>query len=257
MAGYEISDVPTIELSDSEQDLLADLGADSMQSQLMAEAIIKVSESDEVIGPVSKISAHRDAGCYHRAFSVLLFDEQNRLLLQRRADDKVTFPGVWANSCCSHPLHSESELIEEGSLGVKNAAIRKMEQELGISPTSLSTDDFHFMTKMRYSARMNETWIEREVDHILVAKVDVELNPNPNEVSEVAWVTFDELEEMLIEQDPKNGFIAPWFRCIAALIMTKEWWDAAGDSAALAELADEKIHDMGDVTHMLPDAEGA
>ena len=166
MAGYEISDVPTIELSDSEQDLLADLGADSMQSQLMAEAIIKVSESDEVIGPVSKISAHRDAGCFHRAFSVLLFDEQNRLLLQRRADDKVTFPGVWANSCCSHPLHSEGELIEEGALGVKNAAIRKMEQELGISPTSLSTDDFHFMTKMRYSARMNETWIEREVDHV-------------------------------------------------------------------------------------------
>ena len=83
-----------------------------------------------------------------------------------------------------------------------------MEQELGISPDSLSTDDFHFMTKMRYSARMNETWIEREVDHILVAKVDVELKPNPNEVSEVAWVTFDELEEMLIEENPQNGSIA-------------------------------------------------
>ena len=257
MTGYEISDVPTVELSDSEQSLLEDLGADSVQSQLMAEAIIQVSEKDEIIGPVSKISAHRDAGAIHRAFSVLLFDAENRLLLQRRADDKVTFPGVWANSCCSHPLHSESELIEEDALGVKHAAIRKMEQELGISPESLSTDDFHFMTKMRYSARMNETWIEREIDHILVAKVDVELSPNPNEVSEVAWVTFDELEEMLIEEDPQNGSIAPWFRCIAALIMTKEWWDAAGDSSALAELADEKIHDMGDVTHMLPEAEGA
>ena len=111
MTGYEISDVPTVELSDSEQSLLDDLGADSVQSQLMSEAIIQVSEKDEIIGPVSKISAHRDAGAIHRAFSVLLFDAENRLLLQRRADDKVTFPGVWANSCCSHPLHSESELL--------------------------------------------------------------------------------------------------------------------------------------------------
>ena len=257
MAGYEITDVPSVELSDSEQELLDSIGADSIQSELMAEAIISVDERDEVLGPISKISAHRDAGSYHRAFSVLLFDSKNRLLLQRRADDKVTFPGVWANSCCSHPLHSESELIEENALGVKNAAIRKLEQELGISPTTLSTNDFHFMTKMRYSARMNETWIERELDHILVAQVDVELKPNANEVSEVAWVSYEELEEMLLEEKPSNGSIAPWFRCIAARIMTEEWWNAVGDAAALAEIADEKIHDMGDVTHMLPEAVGA
>ena len=122
MAGYEISEVPTIELSDSEQGLLDELGADSMQAQLMAEAIIKVSESDEGIGPVSKISAHRDAGCFHRAFSVLLFDSENRLLLQRRADDKVTFPGVWANSCCSHPLHSDEEMDETDEAHSKQKA---------------------------------------------------------------------------------------------------------------------------------------
>ena len=155
-------------------------------------------------------------------------------MLQRRANDKVTFPGVWANSCCSHPLHSEDELTEENALGVKKAAIRKLEQELGISPSHFSIEDFHFMTKMRYSARMNETWIEREIDHILIAQVDVELNPNPNEVSEIAWVTYDELEELLLEEEPKNGSIAPWFRCIAARIMNEEWWNAVGDSSALA-----------------------
>ncbi|MBT5121933.1 MAG: NUDIX domain-containing protein, partial [Euryarchaeota archaeon] len=69
----------------------------------MAEAIILTDEWDQVIGPGSKIVAHRGTGAYHRAFSVLLFDNQKRLLLQRRASDKVTFPGVWANSCCSHP----------------------------------------------------------------------------------------------------------------------------------------------------------
>ena len=257
MTGYEIDDVPSLELSETEHELLESIGADDAQSLLMAEAIISVSETDEVLGPLSKIAAHQGAGSYHRAFSVLLFDSKKRLLLQRRADHKVTFPGVWANSCCSHPLHSEDELDEVNALGVKKAAIRKLEQELGISPSHFSIEDFHFMTKMRYSARMNETWIEREIDHILIAQVDVELNPNPNEVSEIAWVTYEELEELLLEEEPTNGSIAPWFRCIAARIMDEEWWNAVGDSSALAELADDEIHDMGDVTHMLPEAEGA
>lgn len=257
MVGYDITDVPSIELSDSEKDLLESLGADSMQSTLMTEAIIGVNERDEVLGPLSKISAHRDAGAYHRAFSVLLFDSDNRLLLQRRAHDKVTFPGVWANSCCSHPLHSEHELEEDGAIGVKRAAIRKLEQELGIDPQNFSCDDFTFMTKMRYSARMNETWIEREIDHILVVQKDVSLNINTNEVSETMWVTYEELEAMLVDETQTNGSIAPWFRCIVARVMTDEWWSALGDPQALEILSDEMIHDMGDVTHMLPEAVGA
>ena len=75
------------------------------------------------IGPASKAAAHHQAGILHRAFSVLLFDNNNRLLLQKRAGDKVTFPNVWANSCCSPPLNSKEESELEDSLGVKRAAI--------------------------------------------------------------------------------------------------------------------------------------
>ena len=35
-----------------------------------------------------------DQGLLHRAFSVFLFDSQNRLLLQQRASEKITFPGT-------------------------------------------------------------------------------------------------------------------------------------------------------------------
>ena len=257
MTGYGISDVPTIELGDEEQTLLTSLGADATQSALMAEAIILTDEWDHVIGPASKIAAHKGAGAYHRAFSVLLFDSKNRLLLQRRASDKVTFPDVWANSCCSHPLHSEEEMDETNAIGVKRAAVRKLEQELGISPNQVPLDAFHFITKMRYSARINETWTEREIDHILVIQADVDLSPNPNEISETLWVSQSELEAMLIDEDGTAGVIAPWFRCIAARVMNDAWWQAIGDSDALDDLVDEEIHDMGDVSHMLPDAVGA
>lgn len=255
MSGYGIEDVPRVTLDDAQ---LKNLDSqEENQKILMAEAVIQVSEKDQVIGPVSKLDAHYGAGHLHRAFSVLLFNSNNELLLQRRSQDKVTFPGIWANSCCSHPLHSPKELNEEDALGVKHAAIRKLEQELGITPESISMEDFVFMTKMRYSSRMNHEWIEREIDHIMVIQADVEVNPNPNEVSEIMWVNEEQLELMLLEERESDEAIAPWFRCIAALLMTPEWWSAIGDKERLKSLGDDLIHDMGDITHMLPGATGA
>lgn len=255
MAGYGIDDVPTLTLDEGQRKNL--ISEDQTQAELMAEAVIQVSENDQVIGPISKLDSHSGAGEYHRAFSVLLFNSNNELLLQRRSMDKVTFPGVWANSCCSHPLHSEEELDETNAMGVKRAAVRKLEQELGISPDSISIEDFVFMTKMRYSSRMNQEWIERELDHILVIQADVDVNPNTNEVSEVMWVNRDQLEMMLLEERAAEEAVAPWFRCIAARVMNPNWWAAIGNVAELEAMSDDEIHDMGDVSHMLPNAIGA
>lgn len=59
-----------------------------------------------------------NAGLLHRAFSVFLFrPSDGRLLLQKRADEKITFPGMWTNTCCSHPLSIRAELVEEGQKG--------------------------------------------------------------------------------------------------------------------------------------------
>ena len=255
MTGYGIEDVPNVELAID--DVAALQQEDAAQASLMAEAVIAVAEDDSVIGPMSKLEAHQGAGPYHRAFSVLLFNTKGEMLLQQRSSDKVTFPNVWANACCSHPLHSPEELELENAMGVKRAAVRKLEQELGIDPAQVSTDDMVYMTKMRYSARMNEEWIERELDHIIVMCADVEINPNPNEVANTLWVDHDKMEAMLLEERAADQAIAPWFRCIAARIMKPSWWSAFNDKDALVDLSDERIHDMGDVTHMLPNAEGA
>jgi isopentenyl-diphosphate delta-isomerase type 1 len=78
-------------------------------------------------------------GLLHRAFSVFLFDEQGRLLLQQRADEKITFPGFFTNTCCSHPLAIVDELEEKGQLGAKRAAQRKLLHELGIPKDQVYT----------------------------------------------------------------------------------------------------------------------
>lgn len=256
MSNYANGEVPEADIDTDVSELMAAQSSDSTQASMMAEAVLQVDENDVVVGPMSKADSHYQSGSLHRAFSVLLFNSEGKLLLQQRAHDKITFPSVWANSCCSHPLASAEEMEENNALGVKVAAIRKLDQELGISPDSIDINDFHFITKMRYSARMNADWIEREIDHILMIQADVDLNPNPNEVSAVKWVSAEELDEMLVDAD-SDEVIAPWFRCIAARLMNEDWWNAIGDKAACEALQDGLIHDMGDVTHMLPNAEGA
>jgi geranylgeranyl diphosphate synthase type I len=246
MASYDVDDVPTQDIGSIAASVLS--SSDAEQSKLMSESVILVDEWDNYLGSASKADCHYGAGAYHRAFSVLLFGSDNRLLLQKRAADKITFPGVWANSCCSHPLASDEEMDLEDAIGVKRAAIRKLEQELGINPEQISIDDFSFITRMRYQSRMNQEWIEREIDHILIIRADVDIAANPNEVDEVRWVSRDELEDMLI--DDGDEIIAPWFRCIAARIMDEKWWEGVPEY-------DDKIHDMGDVSHMLASAIGA
>ena len=157
-------------------------GYDASQTSMMLEQCILVDSEDNQIGAASKLDTHRGNGRLHRAFSVLIFDSQERLLLQRRSEEKITFPSVWANSCCSHPLDVKGE--KEGLEGVKNAAIRKMYQELGIPVGTISKSSLIFMTKMEYLARADADWVEHEIDHIMICRSDVEPKPNPNEISE-------------------------------------------------------------------------
>src|SRR5437868_1980666 len=104
-------------------------------------------------------------GLLHRAFSVFLFDSNKRLLLQQRASEKITFPDMWTNTCCSHPLGIPGETganLEAATLGVKRAAVRKLEQELGIPNDQVPIEKFRFLTRIHYLAESDGTWGEHE-----------------------------------------------------------------------------------------------
>ena len=128
---------------------------DETQVQLLAEECILVDENDKVIGSDTKKNCHLNTniekGMLHRAFSVFLFNQEGKLLLQQRATAKITFPECFTNTCCSHPLYRVEELAEgekeeggEGgkggvsAVGVRRAARRKLEQELGIPTREVS-----------------------------------------------------------------------------------------------------------------------
>lgn len=185
-----------------------------------------------------------EKGLLHRAFSVFLFDKQNRLLLQQRATEKITFPDMWTNTCCSHPLGVPGETgstLETAIMGVKRAAQRKLDQELGIKAHQVPLDQFHFLTRIHYVAPSDGKWGEHEsmsissgpdalrkantsfpVDYILFIKADVDLDVNPNEVRATKYVSEDDLKTMFKDD---SLLFTPWFKLICQSMLF-EWWSS-------------------------------
>lgn len=162
-----------------------------------------------------------EKGLLHRAFSLFLFNPQTKkLLLQQRAAEKITFPNQWTNTCCSHPLHTTSELgydLSTSIEGVKRAAQRKVDHELGIKAHQVPIEEMKFLTRIHYlSASGAGMWGEHEsifftqidanaVDYILIIVADVDLDVNPNEVRDTRYVSPEELKEMF--QRPGNNLL--------------------------------------------------
>ena len=181
-------------------------------------------------------------GLLHRAFSVFLFDSKNRLLLQQRASEKITFPDMWTNTCCSHPLGIPGETgadLDAAVQGVRRAAQRKLDQELGIKSKQVPLEAFQFLTRIHYKAPSDGKWGEHEsktldvvgyvassltqsflVDYILFIKADVDVDPNPNEAKDTRYVSEPELKAMFKDDTLK---FTPWFRLICESMLF-EWW---------------------------------
>lgn len=200
---------------------------DPEQSRLMDERCILVDEQDNAIGPMDKKTCHLmeniNKGLLHRAFSAFVFrPSDGKLLLQQRASSKITFPDMWTNTCCSHPLYDfEVEKVEKDQLGVRHAASRKLEHELGIPRSQTPVDQLQYLTRIHYLAPSNGTWGEHEVDYILFLTADVTVNPNLNEIRDYEWVDKVELQNMF--EDSANSF-TPWFKLIARDYLFS-WWD--------------------------------
>ncbi|GAT82951.1 isopentenyl-diphosphate delta-isomerase [Streptomyces sp. F-3] len=152
-----------------------------------------VDEDGVTTGIAEKLSVHRPPGRLHRAFSVFLFDDRGRLLLQQRAPGKYHSPGVWSNSCCGHPYPGEAPMA---------AAARRTYEELGTSPSLLAEAG-----TVRYNHPDPESGlVEQEYNHLFVGLVQSPLRPDPEEIGATAFVTPAELAQRQAE-----GTFSAWF----------------------------------------------
>lgn len=171
-----------------------------------------VDESGVTIGTAEKLSAHLAPGRLHRAFSVFLFDDAGRMLLQRRAPGKYHSPGVWSNTCCGHPYPAEPPFV---------AAARRTAEELGVTPALLREAG-----TVRYDHPDPESGlVEQEYNHVFAGLVHAQLRPDPDEIGETAFVTPADLEKLR-----ETGPFSAWFPTVleAALPAIRELTVDAG-----------------------------
>jgi len=161
---------------------------------MMTENVILVDEQDRETGLMEKLAAH-EQGLLHRAFSVFVFNTAGELLLQKRAAGKYHSPGLWTNTCCSHPRAGES---------TERAAHRRLMEEMGFDCP------VHFSFAFRYRAELGDL-VEHEYDHVFVGLTEEKGNPDPEEVAESRFWNLDEIEKQ-IRQNPE--VFTAWFLLI-------------------------------------------
>lgn len=161
------------------------------------EYVILVDEQDNEIGTAEKLAAHAN-NLLHRAFSVFIFRDNGtrELLLQQRALGKYHSPGLWTNTCCSHPRQGE-DILKAGE--------RRLQEEMGVKTSLKNVGNFH------YNVHFQNGMSENEIDHVLVGNVSptLAIQPNPEEIHAYRWMTIEEVHRELAAHPE---MFTPWFK---------------------------------------------
>ncbi|CAH1448872.1 unnamed protein product [Lactuca virosa] len=146
---------------------------------------------------IPKGAVQRD-GDYHRAVHVWFFAESTQeLLLQRRADCKDSWPGLWDISSAGHISVGDSSLI---------TVRRELQEELGLT---LPNDAFELLfVFLQQSVTNNGNFINNEFDDVdlvtTVSPIPLEAFTLPeSEVSVVKYISIEEYKQALAKEDPK------------------------------------------------------
>jgi isopentenyl-diphosphate delta-isomerase len=148
---------------------------------------------DGTLQPMEKLAAHQQ-GVRHMAVSVFAV-AAGKVLIQQRALGKYHTPGLWANTCCTHPEWNED---------MTDCALRRLDQELGIKGVA----PVH-RGQVEYRADVGGGLIEHEVVEVFLAEttLGLPLDLNPDEVMDARWVDYDDLIAQ-VAQAPSR--FTPW-----------------------------------------------
>jgi len=161
----------------------------------MEENVIIVDKNDNQIGLMPKLDAHKK-GILHRAFSVFVLNNNNEIMLQKRAYNKYHSGGLWTNTCCSHQREGENS-IEAGK--------RRLLEEMGFET------ELKIITSFIYKVEFENGLTEHELDYLLIGKFFKSPVINKQEVADWKWMKIELIADD-IKLNPNN--YTSWFKII-------------------------------------------
>lgn len=160
---------------------------------MTTEYVVLLDDGGRAIGQAPKTEVHSRSTPLHLAFSCYGFDGAGRLLYTRRAESKRTFPGVWTNTCCGHPMPGERP---------EDAVRRRLRDELGVSAGNLvcALPDF------RYRAEMNGIQ-ENELCPVYLCRITADPGLSADEVAEARWISWGDYVSKALSPGTE---LSPW-----------------------------------------------
>ena len=142
------------------------------------EYVVLVDINNNVLETAPKLETHNNNTPLHRGFSVFLFNKEGKLLIQQRSSKKKTWPKIWSNSCCGHPMLNESNI---------DACKRKLKFELGIITDKICNILPNFSYKVE-----KDNIVENELCPVLIAFSNQKPIINNDEIEDISWLTWEE-----------------------------------------------------------------
>ena len=191
------------------------------------EYVILVDGNDNPIGTEEKVKCHLPDGKLHRAFTALLFDKNGRLVLTRRAKEKMLWPEDWDGTFASHPRESES-YVSSGE--------RRMPEELGIE------GKLDYLHKFEYHVPYKNVGSENEICGTLIGVIDenTKLKEIEGEIDEIKWMSAERLISE-IKINPK--IYCPWMLIALDLLEKSDKAMLKKHANVLSTWMNSKIHE--------------
>ena len=140
-----------------------------------------------------------EQGLWHRAAHIWIYNSSGDVLLQLRAKDKDSHPGLWDISAAGHVDSGESS---------EQAAVREMREEIGLI---VPPDQLKLVDTIKISAAIPEIgWQNNEIDSIYLFKFDGDvssLSMDDGEVEKLEFVPIDKFEQDINDAEACKKYV--------------------------------------------------